>query len=287
MTDRRDENAKYKDDLRHGGKRSELIAMFGLTCSACGVSGSGFGIVAHHLTGNPQEHALQILLCRPCHATLHMDGVDKKPRTREEILAAVRATNNLHAAGKLVGLSHTAMKKRIKKYGIGRPCGHCKKEFTPTPQLKRYCSEECQVTGKKEKQTKHIESYKERQVEIDRGYRERHKEALAERKRKYYLEHAEAIKARTREWYKNRKSLSTNGSVLPEEGTPIQSKPCKGGFDSHHRCMRQGGGTGDKRRRKWASRISLTASRVSGSPCSAGTRGRLPGLCFSSIARPG
>jgi len=220
MTNKRDEDAKYKDVLRHGGKRSELIAMFGLTCSACGVSGSGYEIVAHHLTGNPQDHALQVLLCRPCHASIHQDGVDKKPRSREEILFAVRNTQNLDDAAALVFLSKSALKKRIKKYGIGRLCCYCGKEFTPTGSPKRYCSAECTSTGKREKWAKRISGYAEQKSENDRGYRERHKEALAERKRKYYLEHAEAIKARTREWYKNRKSLSTNGSIIPEEGTP-------------------------------------------------------------------
>jgi len=62
---------EYKDKIRHGGKRKELIQKNGLKCSFCGKMGDKFTIVAHHITFNNQDHSKQILLCRSCHAKLH------------------------------------------------------------------------------------------------------------------------------------------------------------------------------------------------------------------------
>lgn len=67
-----------KDNLRHGGKRSELIKENGLVCSSCGKSGGSFDIVAHHTTFKKTDHENQELLCRSCHAKIHRVGNDKQ-----------------------------------------------------------------------------------------------------------------------------------------------------------------------------------------------------------------
>lgn len=64
-------DAIYKDTLRHGGKRSELIENNGLKCELCGKEGTRFDIVAHHITLDNKEHEKQCLLCRSCHMRLH------------------------------------------------------------------------------------------------------------------------------------------------------------------------------------------------------------------------
>ena len=61
----------YKDKVRHGNKRAELIARSGLVCSRCGKVGTRFSIVAHHVTHDNQDHSEQVLLCRACHAREH------------------------------------------------------------------------------------------------------------------------------------------------------------------------------------------------------------------------
>ena len=68
------ENRRYKDKLRHGGKRQELIKRDGLICSKCGKSGNEFEIVAHHSEFDKYDHENQVLLCRSCHAKEHEFG---------------------------------------------------------------------------------------------------------------------------------------------------------------------------------------------------------------------
>lgn len=62
---------EYKDKIRHGGKRKELIQQNGLKCSSCGKIADRFTIIAHHVTFDNQDHSEQILLCRSCHAKVH------------------------------------------------------------------------------------------------------------------------------------------------------------------------------------------------------------------------
>jgi len=61
----------YKDKVRHGGKRKELLDANGYVCSQCGKLCESFHIIAHHTTFNPKDHHSQELLCRSCHASLH------------------------------------------------------------------------------------------------------------------------------------------------------------------------------------------------------------------------
>lgn len=70
-----DINRSYKDVVRHGGKRQELIDESGLVCSECGKECNSFQIVAHHETFDPTRHDEQVLLCRSCHMKAHMDQI--------------------------------------------------------------------------------------------------------------------------------------------------------------------------------------------------------------------
>lgn len=62
---------KYKDLVRHGGLKEELIKSNGCICGECGKEADTYTIVAHHVTLNNQEHEQQKLLCRSCHMRLH------------------------------------------------------------------------------------------------------------------------------------------------------------------------------------------------------------------------
>jgi len=69
----REQNKFYKDATRHGEMREAMIEKFGLVCSKCGVEKNDrFDIVMHHITFNNKEHEYQELLCRSCHASIHM-----------------------------------------------------------------------------------------------------------------------------------------------------------------------------------------------------------------------
>lgn len=61
----------YKDKIRHGGKRAELLEQNGCVCSKCGKETNSFNITAHHKTFNSSEHEHQELLCRSCHFKIH------------------------------------------------------------------------------------------------------------------------------------------------------------------------------------------------------------------------
>jgi len=52
----------YKDRTRHGGRTDELRSD-GNICSECGKEGDSYEIVLHHVTGNPNDHEDQKLLC--------------------------------------------------------------------------------------------------------------------------------------------------------------------------------------------------------------------------------
>ena len=68
--EKREKDRIYKDKIRHAGRRLELIIQNGLHCSDCGSLEESINIVAHHISGK-NDHGLQILLCRACHARLH------------------------------------------------------------------------------------------------------------------------------------------------------------------------------------------------------------------------
>ena len=65
---------RYKDKMRHGDKRQNLIKKNGLICSKCGKAGNEFEIIAHHSDFDKYDHENQVLLCRSCHAKEHGFG---------------------------------------------------------------------------------------------------------------------------------------------------------------------------------------------------------------------
>jgi AraC-like DNA-binding protein len=112
-------NIHYKDKIRHGGKRSSLLTNVGVKCSQCGCEGTTFDIVAHHLTGNNQDHEHQVLLCRSCHMKLHtaIRG-DIKPISREDMRRVIEESQSIAEAAAKLGLSKATMYEKRKKYGL-------------------------------------------------------------------------------------------------------------------------------------------------------------------------
>ena len=110
-------NVVYKDKLRHGGKKKELIKATGLVCSTCGKVGNSFEIIAHHKTFNNKEHEQQELLCRACHCRLH-HAVEKKPVTREQIEEAIKNSGNLFEACNKLGLNRSSLYQKRRKLGL-------------------------------------------------------------------------------------------------------------------------------------------------------------------------
>lgn len=113
----RENNRKYKDKIRHGNKRQELIKTNGLKCSECGKDGNPFKIVAHHVTFNNQDHSQQVLLCRACHCRLHHSN-EKKPITAEQINEAIESSSNLFEACKKLGLNRSSLYQKRKKLNL-------------------------------------------------------------------------------------------------------------------------------------------------------------------------
>lgn len=74
--EKREKDRIYKDKIRHAGKRLELIMENGLRCSACGTIEESINIVAHHLHSK-DNHEFQVLLCRACHARVHIDNLNQ------------------------------------------------------------------------------------------------------------------------------------------------------------------------------------------------------------------
>lgn len=108
---------KYKDKVRHDYKREELIQKTGLICTECGKVGNSYQIVAHHITGNNQEHEHQKLLCRACHCRLHQ-SIPKKNVTKEQIERAIKSTKNLDEACKVLGINRSSLYWKRKKFGM-------------------------------------------------------------------------------------------------------------------------------------------------------------------------
>lgn len=111
------EDKKYKDKIRHGGKREELIKENGFKCVKCGKEGNSYQIVAHHITFNNQDHSEQELLCRACHCRLHHSN-EKKPLTREQIDGAIKSSPNLFEACKELGLNRSSLYQKRRKLGL-------------------------------------------------------------------------------------------------------------------------------------------------------------------------
>jgi DNA-directed RNA polymerase subunit RPC12/RpoP len=114
---KRDINIRHKDKKRHGGRRYELISKYGYKCSDCGKESNEFDIIAHHVSGNNQDHENQVLLCRACHCRVH-HSVEKKPLTREQIEEAIATSRNLFEACKRLGINRASLYAKRKKLGL-------------------------------------------------------------------------------------------------------------------------------------------------------------------------
>lgn len=118
----RETDKKYKDRVRHGGKREELLEKFGVKgkfqCSMCGILGDSYMIVAHHVTGNNKEHDYQILMCRKCHASLHMklNNPRKRSISKEQVMEALSRYEYLEDMCKFLGITRSYLYKLRKRY---------------------------------------------------------------------------------------------------------------------------------------------------------------------------
>jgi len=109
----------YKDKTRHGDLRKELIDVYGLVCQGCGVSGDSFGIVAHHISGDPTDHKNQTLLCRSCHAKIHDFGSQgSKNISRQQIENALAKFRTLDEMCKDLGITRSFLRKKRIEYGF-------------------------------------------------------------------------------------------------------------------------------------------------------------------------
>jgi predicted nucleic acid-binding Zn ribbon protein len=115
----RESNISYKDKVRHGDLRDVLIGIYGLVCQQCGVSGESFGIVAHHISGDPTDHKNQTLLCRSCHAKIHdLGSKRKKFVSKEQIEEALSKFKLLEDACKHLGITRSFLRKKRIEYGF-------------------------------------------------------------------------------------------------------------------------------------------------------------------------
>jgi len=173
---KRESDREYKDKVRHGGRRKELLKENGFKCSKCGKTEYSFNIVAHHTTFDSKEHEYQELLCRSCHAKIH--SKERKPLSKEDIKKAITSTLILDDAAKKLGITRSNLRKRRIKFNLQKLCFTCKSFFVPTPKLRRYCSNSCADIGKKLQRRKRDISYKETKKRLDREYYQRNKERI-------------------------------------------------------------------------------------------------------------
>lgn len=124
---------KYHDKKRHGGKREGMLkaaaqkfksdnmifATF-YKCSRCSMYGSSFQVVAHHATGNNQDHDEQVLLCRSCHAKEHgqIGRLNFKDVSKAQIEAAIEKCWGLDEVCSELSISRATLYKKRKDYGL-------------------------------------------------------------------------------------------------------------------------------------------------------------------------
>jgi len=117
-------DARYKDKVRHGGKRKKIIAGCGLKCTMCGEEGSRYEIVTHHIM-HDKNHKNQTMLCRSCHAKEHYPFCEKKRKRDERVrnMPKSEVENALvgrgaEEAAQFLGMSRSALFKLRKKFGL-------------------------------------------------------------------------------------------------------------------------------------------------------------------------
>ena len=121
---KRERDARYKDKVRHGGKRGKIIDACGLQCAVCGKEGSQYEIVTHHIM-HDKDHRKQAMLCRSCHAREHYPFCEKKRQrdarvrnmSKTEVESAL-AGRGVEETAQFLGMSRSALFKLRKKYGL-------------------------------------------------------------------------------------------------------------------------------------------------------------------------
>ena len=114
-------NQKYKDSKRHGNERGRAISIHGLTCERCGqTKDNSFDIVQHHKNFDKEDHVNQGLLCRSCHAKIHMrkNPNNLKPVSKDEIENALANSKSLYVACEKLGISRATLYDKRKKLGL-------------------------------------------------------------------------------------------------------------------------------------------------------------------------
>lgn len=112
---------KYKDVVRHGGKREILLdGQKVYQCSKCGKTGNGFQIVAHHITFDKNNHDEQEILCRACHARIHflVNNPRRKNISREQIEEVITKYDFLDDMCDALGVTRSYLYKLRKKYAL-------------------------------------------------------------------------------------------------------------------------------------------------------------------------
>lgn len=71
---KRKQDSQYKDDIRHGGKRKELLEECDNICGECGNKFPEHMLDAHHSTFDKSDHDNQEILCKSCHTRLHQQS---------------------------------------------------------------------------------------------------------------------------------------------------------------------------------------------------------------------
>jgi len=127
-----EQNRKYKDKIRHGEMREELLEKdCGLTCFICGKECKRSVLITHHIMYDAEDHEKQVNLCRSCHAIEHYDErtFGEAAKIRREVRQRInqitkRAVVNalkqktLEEAADFLGISRGALWKLRKVYGL-------------------------------------------------------------------------------------------------------------------------------------------------------------------------
>jgi len=116
-------NRKYKNKMRHGGKREELIKENGLICYRCGKTGNRFSIVTHHIGGDSENHRKQVNLCRSCHFKIHdilgyRNDIKRVRELTKEMVENALKDRELENACEILGITRSALYKIRRAYNL-------------------------------------------------------------------------------------------------------------------------------------------------------------------------
>lgn len=190
--DKKERDQEYKDRVRHGGKRNELLESTHRTCSMCGEKKDSKDICVHHLL-DKYDHRFQVPLCRSCHARVHVS--DKKPIPEEDLRSIIESAGTLTAASKIIGLTRGSLREKAKKYGMyNRKCKKCGTEFTPNKRLLSFCSIECATEAERDGiKRRNAAQDKSKKKTSDRLYYQKHRDRLIKKQQEYYEQNKEKV----------------------------------------------------------------------------------------------